>query len=234
MVSSILAALLKLSIFVFSFVVTGARAIWLSATAPLLPLSAPCVFIANHRSHGDFALLWSVLPAAVRRKTRPVVGAEYWQASWLRRLIAERVLRAVLVERSAGDVRQAQQRAIDCMYEALQAGDALIVFPEGTRNLSDEKLLPLKSGLYFLAQRCPNLHFIPAWIDNLHRVMPKGEVIPLPLLCSVRIGAAFAMPSAQDKAGFLADMRAHMLSLSQTDAANASAAGDTPKSAGAL
>ena len=67
-------------------------------------------------------------------------------------------------------------------------GQTLIIFPEGTRNLGDE-LLPFKSGIYHLAREWPQVEFVPVWLENLHRVMPKGHVIPLPLLCTVNFGA---------------------------------------------
>jgi 1-acyl-sn-glycerol-3-phosphate acyltransferase len=199
--------------FGFSSLVTGARALWTNVDPQTLP--EPVVFIANHRSHGDFALLWTVLPSALRTRTRPVVGADYWRATWLRRFIAERVLRAVLIERDAANNAADRDKPILEMLAALKAGDSLIVFPEGTRNLSDEALLPMKSGLFHLATRMPTLCFIPAWIDNLHRVMPKGEIIPLPLLCTVRFGSPIQLGNEHDKTAFLGQMRAALLSLYQ-------------------
>ena len=62
------------------------------------------------------------------------------------------------------------------MASALDTGASLIVFPEGTRNTTEAKLLPFKSGIYHLASRRPDVEFVPVWIENLHRVMPKGEV----------------------------------------------------------
>jgi 1-acyl-sn-glycerol-3-phosphate acyltransferase len=213
MLSDLLALLLKLAMFAFSSIVTGARALWNGVSPDAL--REPVVFVANHRSHGDFALLWTVLPAALRQRTRPVVGADYWRATWLRRLISERVLRAVLIERDSTANQADRDKPIQQMQEALAAGDSLIVFPEGTRNLSDDTLLPLKSGLFHLALKSPSVNFVPAWIDNLHRVMPKGEVIPLPLLCTVRFGAPFRWIEGQDKASFLTSMREAMLALHQ-------------------
>ena len=59
----------------FARVVTGVRGNWFGCT----PAPVPRVYFANHASHGDFVLIWTVLPAALRQRTRPVAGADYWR-----------------------------------------------------------------------------------------------------------------------------------------------------------
>ena len=151
----------------------------------------PCVYFANHRSHGDFVLLWSVLPPKLRSKTRPVAGADYWCKSPFRKFIGEDVFNALLIERNSNE---RTQDPIKKMTDAVAEGSSLIIFPEGTRNMGDEKLLPFKTGLFHLArtlaERGIEADFVPVWIDNLNRVMPKGEFIPVPLLCKIHFGAA--------------------------------------------
>jgi 1-acyl-sn-glycerol-3-phosphate acyltransferase len=188
---------------------TGVRAIWLVGA----PQSTPTVYFANHRSHGDFVLLWSSLPPDLRSLTRPVAAADYWLASPTRRFIGCDVFRAVLIDRTgAGD----RGDPITQMATALDAGDSLILFPEGTRNESDEALLPFKSGLFHLARRCPNARLVPTWINNVHRVLPKGAIVPLPLACSVTFGAPVQAPDAEGtdaKQTFLSEARAALLAL---------------------
>ncbi len=184
---------------------TGVRAIWPDSGVP----TGPCVFFGNHVSHGDFALIWSVLPPHLRERTRPVAGADYWEKDALRRYVGRQVVRGVLIER---DKAKRTLDPIEQMSAVLGAGDSLILFPEGTRNLTDAPLLPLKSGLFHLGRRHPNIPLIPVWIDNLHRVLPKGELLPVPLLCTARFGEPIAVGD-DDKDVFLQRAAAAMLGL---------------------
>jgi 1-acyl-sn-glycerol-3-phosphate acyltransferase len=182
---------------------TGVRGIW---AAP--PPAGPCVYFGNHVSHGDFALIWAVLPPLLRAQTRPVAGKDYWDKGTLRRYVGRHVVRAVLIERER---EKRDQDPIAQMSEVIQAGQSLILFPEGTRNQTDAELLPFKSGLYHLGRNNPGLPLVPAWIDNLHRVLPKGEIIPVPLLCTVHFGAPITVADGEDKDAFLARARAALI-----------------------
>ena len=185
---------------------TGVRAIWSGTT----PKAEQTLYFANHTSHGDFVLLWATLPPDLRALTRPVAGQDYWLASKLRQFIGEQVFHALMIRRdgSAEGGNPVQQ-----MADALQAGDSLIMFPEGTRNVGDEVLLPLKSGLYHLARACPNVRLVPVWIENLKRVLPKGTLVPIPLACTVRYGTPIVLGADEDKNSFLARARAAMLDM---------------------
>lgn len=189
----------------FARLVTGVRASW----AGCVPDPRARIYFCNHSSHGDAVLLWTVLPPALRATTRPVAGADYWLRSRVRRLIASRVFRAVLIDRAPvkplDPVRQ--------MIEALQEGASLILFPEGTRNTSTDPLLPFKAGFYHVARRCPDVELVPVWIDNASRVMPKGEFLPIPLLCTATFGAPIALEPGERSDAFLARAQAALLAL---------------------
>ena len=168
------------------------------------------MYFANHRSHADFVLIWTVLPAPLRRLTRPVAGADYWLAGGLRRFMGQRVFRAVLIDRNPA-TRDADP--IATMAAALDDNNSLILFAEGTRNTTEEPLLPFKSGLYHLAKARPQIELVPVWIENLNRVMPKGEFVPIPLLCTVTLGAPIVLEIDEAKADFLDRCRAALLAL---------------------
>jgi 1-acyl-sn-glycerol-3-phosphate acyltransferase len=191
----------------FARTVTGARALWRGC----LPEHGRRVYFANHSSHGDFVVVWSALPPALRHRTRPVAAADYWSQGRLRRFLVDQVFRAVLVSRghvsAHGDDHPVAQ-----MSKALAAGDALIVFPEGTRHSGDE-LLPFKSGIYHLAKAHPEVEFVPVWIENLGRVIPKGALIPVPLLCSLSFGPPLRIAEDERKPEFLARARAALAEL---------------------
>jgi 1-acyl-sn-glycerol-3-phosphate acyltransferase len=199
------ARLVGAAIIGFTKLLTGAQARWIGCA----PLPEQRVYFANHQSHGDFVLLWASLPAAMRARTRPVAARDYWDATPLRRFLIHRVFRGVLVER---DPEKRTEDPIDAMVAALDAGDSLILFPEGTRNPGEE-LLPFKSGIFRLAGRRPRVPLVPAWIENIGRVLPKGEVIPVPLICSIRFGAPLTLAREETKESFLARTRQCVLQL---------------------
>ncbi len=195
------------AIVIFARAITAVRAIWPGEGAP----TGRCVYFANHCSHGDFILVWAVLPPALRKNTRPVAGAEYWLKSSINRFIGRDVFRAVLIERDR-DKRTADP--ITVMTDAIDAGSSLILFPEGTRNQTEAPLLPFKSGLFHLASARPDIQLVPVWIDNLNRVMPKGEIVPIPLICTVTFGSPMLIGPAETKEAFLERTRQALLHLS--------------------
>ena len=202
MIESVCAA----AIAIVARLVTGVRGEWRGCA----PDPRPRVYFANHRSHADFVLIWTVLPAPLRRLTRPVAGADYWLAGAIRRFIGRRVFRAVLIDRHA---TTRETDPIATMAAALDESSSLILFPEGTRNTGDEPLLPFKSGLYHLARARPDVEMVPVWIENLNRVMPKGEFVPLPLLCTVTLGCPIRLAADETKTAFLDRSRRALVAL---------------------
>ncbi|SLN56504.1 lysophospholipid acyltransferase family protein [Oceanibacterium hippocampi] len=193
-------------IVLFARFITAVRGIWQGGP----PAPGARVYFANHASHGDFVLIWTVLPPALRRLTRPVAGSDYWLTSAIRRFIGRDVLNAVLIDRTRGDP---DEDPVAKMAAALDEGSALILFPEGTRNTTGVPLLPFKSGLYHLAKLRPEIDLVPVWLANLNRVMPKGEVVPIPMICTVTFGEAIRLHPAEEKKDFLARAEAALRAL---------------------
>jgi 1-acyl-sn-glycerol-3-phosphate acyltransferase len=195
----------------FTKALTGARIQWEGCA----PAATQRVYYANHGSHGDFALLWACLPPGLRARTRPVAGIDYWGKGALRRYISHKVIRAVLIDR---DPATRVADPIEQMARALADGDSLIVFPEGTRNVTDASLLPFKSGIFHLARQCPDVEFVPVWIENSRRVMPKGSLLPVPLLCTLTVGAPLHIGSGEDKDAFVERTRNSLIALMPVEA----------------
>ena len=98
------------------------------------------------------------------------------------------------------------------LVRALVSGDSIVIFPEGTRGHGDEPQ-PFKSGLFKLAQMFPHVVLVPAWINNVQRVMPKGEVVPVPILCSVTFGAPITLEPGEERRPFLDRARRAVIAL---------------------
>ena len=184
--------------------ITGAQGHWKGCP----PKAEQRIYFANHQSHLDWVLIWAALPLELRANTRPIAARDYWTSSPFKQWLTSAVFNAVYVSRARVD----EQDPLEPLVDALKAGDSLVIFPEGTRSHKDEPQ-PFKSGLYHLAEQFPGVQLIPAWIDNVQRVMPKGEVVPVPILCTVTFGAPIGLRAGEDKRDFLDRARAAVLAV---------------------
>jgi 1-acyl-sn-glycerol-3-phosphate acyltransferase len=160
----------------------------------------PCqrIYFANHTSHLDALVLWSLLPRAVRDVTRPVAAKDYWNRGPIRRYISS-CFNAMLIDR---DEIKVHQSPVDVMIREIGHKYSLIVFPEGTRN-PGEDMQEFKSGLYYLSKKRPDLELVPVYIDNLNRVLPRGEFLPVPLLSCITFGPPMWLEPKESKVDFL-------------------------------
>ena len=184
--------------------ITGAQGHWYGCP----PKAEQRIYFANHQSHFDWVLLWAALPRDLRAATRPIAARDYWTASPLKHWITREIFNAVYVSRQ----RTEDEDPLEPLMEALRSGDSLVIFPEGTRGQAAEPA-PFKSGLYALAAAFPEVQLIPAWIDNVQRVMPKGEVVPVPILCTVTFGAPIALQAGEERRDFLDRARQAVIAL---------------------
>lgn len=203
------------------------------------------IYFANHSSHLDFVVIWSALSPRLRSHARPVAGRDYWERDGLRGYLAREVFRAVLIDRSqirtaesrsrgtsssvepgnrisasqplcgpSGDRCASARAAVERMAEAMGARDSLILFPEGTRSTNGH-IGPFKSGLYHLSRLRPDAELIPVHVENLNRILPKGEMLPVPMLSRVVFGRS-VRPAADDKQDFLNAARDALLNLGRS------------------
>jgi 1-acyl-sn-glycerol-3-phosphate acyltransferase len=184
--------------------ITGAQGHWKGCP----PTAEQRIYFANHQSHLDWVLIWAALPTDLRSKTRPIAAKDYWTASPFKHWLTREVFNAVYVARQRSD----DQDPLEPLVEALGHGDSLVIFPEGTRSNRGEPQT-FKSGLYHLAERFPEVQLVPSWIDNVQRVMPKGEVVPVPILCTVTFGEPLHLAAGEDKRAFLERARDAVIGL---------------------
>lgn len=171
----------------------------------------PCVYFANHASHLDYVLIWKALPRERRRALRPVAGRDYWERTPARRFFSGRVFHALLIDRRGGSVAGTRS-AMAAMTHALDDGDSLVVFPEGTRS-PDGGIQPFKGGLYHLARTRPGVDLVPVFVENTHRILPRGRVLPAPGRARVVFGSPLHAGPDEDKEAFLTRARAAIVAL---------------------
>ena len=204
---TMLAKLMGLFLLGLIRLLTGAQARWQGCP----PKAEQRIYFANHQSHADLVLMWAALPAELRSITRPIAAKDYWTKTPFKQWITTAVFNAIYVDRAkVGD-----QDPLEPLIDALQSGDSIILFPEGTRGNQDDPQ-NFKSGLYNLALKFPDVVLVPAWINNVQRVMPKGEVVPVPILCSVTFGAPVALDAGEDRAHFLTRARRAVMDLRES------------------
>ena len=185
-------------------VLTGSQARWHGCP----PKAEQRIYFANHQSHADLVMIWAALPKELRARTRAIAAKDYWTKTPFRQWITTAVFNVIYEarDRSSGD------DPLEPLFDALDQGDSIILFPEGTRGHAEEPQA-FKAGLYNLAHKYPKVELIPAWINNVQRVMPKGEVVPVPVLCSVTFGAPIHLQEGEARRVFLDRARSAVIAL---------------------
>ncbi len=199
-----LAKLMSLFLLGLVRVLTGAQARWYGCP----PKAEQRIYFANHQSHADLVMIWAALPQELRGITRPIAAKDYWTQTPFKQWITTAVFNAIYVDRS----KTTDQDPLEPLVEALTHGDSIILFPEGTRGHAEEPQA-FKAGLYNLTTRFPDVVLVPAWINNVQRVMPKGEVVPVPILCSVTFGSPIRLEAGEERRAFLDRARLAVMAL---------------------
>ncbi len=186
--------------------ITGAQARWVGVDPTGADGGVPQrIYFANHGSNLDAPVIWASLPTPLRRVTRPVAARDYWEKTALHRYVAGEVFRCILIERAKVTV---SNNPLVAMEAALAAGDSLIIFPEGTRTLDDDgEIGEFKPGLWHLAKKHRDVQLVPVHLENLNRILPKGDFLLIPLLAAVTFGAPLRLEAGEAKSDFLARAR---------------------------
>ena len=167
------------------------------------------VYFANHTSHLDPIVIWTSLPPHVREVTRMVAAKDYWEGGLIRRYLAKNIFHAMLIDRHNISIKRTP---VVVMAEEMADIYSIIIFPEGGRT-AGENLLEFKSGMYHLAKKRPDLEFIPVYLDNMNRILPRGEVLPVPMLSRVVFGPPMWIETDERKDAFLERAREAVLRL---------------------
>lgn len=167
------------------------------------------VYYSNHTSHLDFLVIWASLPAEIRKGTVPAAAKDYWEKGIIRRFLAKNVFHAILIDRKE---LKFHESPIEKLLEAVKNGNSLIIFPEGTRSF-DGKIGNFKNGIYYLAKENQDLEFVPVYVDNLNQILPKGEVLPVPMLCSITFGCPIKLEKSETKEKFIEKAKKAIIDL---------------------
>lgn len=201
---TMLAKLMSYALLGLIRLLTGSQARWYGCP----PKAEQRIYFANHQSNADLVMIWAALPEDLRRTTRAAAAKDYWTKTPFRQWITTAVFNVVYVVRD----RSAADDPLQPLIEALAGGDSIIIFPEGMRGQVEDPL-PFKSGLYNLALRFPHVVLVPTWINNIQRVMPKGEIVPVPVLCTVTFGSPMQVADGEDRRTFLDRARLAVMHL---------------------
>lgn len=188
-------------------ILTGSQARWLGCP----PKAEQRIYFANHQSHADLVMIWAALPMELRSVTRAIAAKDYWTKTPFKQWLTSAVFNVIYVSRD----RTSEEDPLEPLFEALTNGDSIILFPEGTRGFTGTPQ-PFKAGLYNLALKFPNAVLVPTWINNVQHVLPKGEVVPVPVLCSVTFGAPIKLGESEDRHAFLERARNAVIALRNT------------------
>ena len=165
-----------------------------------LPSSGPAIVTANHNSHLDTMVVMSLFPMSMGSILRPVAAADYFLRSGFMRWFSTHIIGIIPIKRK----REEGVDPFSDVTAALEAGQIIIIFPEGTRG-EPEEMAEFKKGISYLVESHPDVPVVPIFMHGLGKAMPKGAWLPVPFFLDVFIGESLMWSG--DREGFLADLR---------------------------
>jgi len=144
-----------------------------------LPASGAFILAPVHRSYVD----WLIVARTTKRRLRYIVKEEVWKSKLAGRMLE--MLGAFPVNRSGAD-----REALERCQSVLAGGEALVMFPEGTRR-SGREVDDLRDGVAYLSLRM-GVPIVPVGIGGSERAMPRGASFPRPRRVNLVIGPPLA------------------------------------------
>jgi 1-acyl-sn-glycerol-3-phosphate acyltransferase len=174
-----------------------------------LPTKGPAILAANHNSHLDAMAMISLFPLRLLTKVRPVAAADYFLKN---RLLAWFALNVVGIVPLNRERREPREDLLAPIAAALERGEILIFFPEGSRG-EPEQLAEFKTGLARIAERRPDVDVIPVFTHGLGKALPKGEWLIVPFFVDIFVGEPLRFDG--DRNAYMQRYRDAMLALSK-------------------
>ncbi len=143
--------------------------------------------MANHNSHLDVFALMHVLGLGRLHQVRPVAAADYFLTRPLRRWFATRIVGIIAIDRTRVRRGKDGRHPLDPISDALDNGDIVLLFPEGTRG-EPETMKEWQTGIAHLAKRHPDVPITPVFMRGLGKALPKGESVLVPFFCDIVVG----------------------------------------------
>jgi len=172
-----------------------------------LPGTGPAIIAANHNSHLDAMVLMSLLPHRLLHRVRPVAAADYFMKGRFLTWFSTRIIGILPIARKRGD---SDEDPLAGCYRALEAGDILILFPEGSRG-EPEQMAPFRGGVAKLAGLYPDVPVTPVFMHGLGKALPRGEGLLVPFMLDIYVGPTLRGRDGHDD--FLAALRERIETL---------------------
>lgn len=169
-----------------------------------LPEGGPAIIVANHNSHLDTMTLMSLLPLRLLPQVQPVAALDYFLKSRWLAWFALNIIGILPISRDT------TANPLSAPNRALAEGRILILFPEGSRGLPEQRVA-FKRGIALLAKDNPQVPVIPVFMHGLGKALPKGTRLFVPFVCDVFVGEPLF--GSGDAKAFMETLNARMDAL---------------------